>query len=102
MEELPQRAPRKRRRRPEAVEAEPDASPSMVQPPEEIAGLPDGQQAQQSAQEQLDDRPELRADAEAGQNFEWGETLEEAFAASGLAIFNYMTPLEGITATLTA
>ena len=52
------------------MEALPDANPSMVPPPEEVEGLPDGQQAQQSAQEKLDDRPELRADAEAGQNFE--------------------------------
>ena len=52
------------------MEAEPDANSSPVPPPEEVAGVPGGQQAQQSAQEQLDDRPELRADAEAGQNFE--------------------------------
>ena len=52
------------------MEAEPDAKSSPVPPPEEVAGMPGGQQAQQSAREQLDDRPELRADAEAGQNFE--------------------------------
>ena len=57
------------------MEAEPDANPSPVPPPEQVAGLPDGQHAQQSAQEQLDDRPELRADAEAGQNFECGHLM---------------------------
>jgi SHS2 domain-containing protein len=26
----------------------------------------------------------------------WGETLEEAFAQSGLALFNSITPIEGV------
>ncbi|DBA84097.1 hypothetical protein WJX77_003967 [Trebouxia sp. C0004] len=59
--------------------------------------------------ERPDDLPEYRSSAEHDQNFEyldhtadvqlhaWGATLSEALANTGLAMYNYMTPLSGLT-----
>ncbi|KAL4853337.1 Protein archease-like [Chlorella vulgaris] len=98
----------------EAVVAEPPAAQAAGPPPfatdlsEQAVQQQHAAAGQQTTAEEQLELTEYRSAAEGGHKFEyldhtadvqlhaWGTTLAEAIANVGLAMFNYMTPLEGI------